>query len=309
LVDLSPPACAPDKTVECGSEWDFDEPSDNCGMVTLNLVGTVTNTAGFCGQTFEATRSWEATDECGNMSECSQTVTVVDSTPPTLACVADKTVECGSEWDFDEAMAVEICGIATISVLSTVTNTADFCGGTLQVIRIWQATDECGNVSEMCGQSVTVADTVPPMLSCPADRTVACGDPWMFDEPTATDACGVVQTDTLGTVTNSLPSGGYTATRSWQAADECGNLSECSQTILVEDAVPTLSIALDQETGLARLCWPAVCSDFVLEFTTRLDEPSTWLEVEEPAMTVGLENCVNTPASGGTRYFRLRRGP
>lgn len=85
--------CAGDKVVECGANWDFDAPrtaSGCAGQLTLTVLSTVTN--GACPQV--ATRTWRATDTCGGAAECSQTVTMVDTTPPDLTCVPDKTVSC-----------------------------------------------------------------------------------------------------------------------------------------------------------------------------------------------------------------------
>src|SRR5205823_8513724 len=96
--------------------------SDTCGTVTITIMDTVTNLTGHCGNTFDATRTWQATDACGNTAECSQTVTVEDHTPPTITCTPNKTVECTSTWDFDEPTASDACGNVTITVLSTVTN-------------------------------------------------------------------------------------------------------------------------------------------------------------------------------------------
>src|SRR5206468_4070442 len=133
VEDHTPPTitCAPNKTVECASNWTFDAPTatDACGNVTITIVGTVTNLAGHCGNTFEATRTWRATDACGNTAECSQTVTVEDHTPPTLTCVPNKIVECGTAWTFSTPTATDTCGNVTIGILSTVTNVDALIGG------------------------------------------------------------------------------------------------------------------------------------------------------------------------------------
>jgi len=50
--------------------------------VTITILSTVTNLTGHCGNTFDATRTWRATDACGNFAECSQKATAVDTTKP-----------------------------------------------------------------------------------------------------------------------------------------------------------------------------------------------------------------------------------
>ena len=121
--------CVANKTVECGSAWTFDAPSatDIGGTNSIVILSTVTNAS--CGNTFAATRTWKATDACGNASQCSQTVTVVDTTAPVIVCSANKTVEAGAAWSFDQPTASDGCGTNTIAILSTTTNLG--CGNTL----------------------------------------------------------------------------------------------------------------------------------------------------------------------------------
>jgi uncharacterized repeat protein (TIGR03803 family) len=132
--------------------WDFDAPTatDACSgtNVTITILSTVTN--GVCPKLI--TRTWRATDACGNTNTCSQTVTVADATPPVITCPGNKTVVCGSVWDFDMPSVFDACSgtNVTLDVLGTVTNNAD-----LHVItRTWVATDACGNTN-LCSQTVT----------------------------------------------------------------------------------------------------------------------------------------------------------
>src|SRR3989441_8905706 len=91
-----------------------------------------------------ATRTWVATDACGNTNTCSQTIATVDTTKPTFTfCPASQTNECGVALDFGTPTASDTCGTNTISVLSTVTNLT--CGNTFVATRTWVATDACGN--------------------------------------------------------------------------------------------------------------------------------------------------------------------
>ena len=52
-------------------------------------------------------------------------VNVVDTMAPviTLVGVNPQTVECGTDWDFDEPTATDVCAEASVSILSTITNT------------------------------------------------------------------------------------------------------------------------------------------------------------------------------------------
>src|SRR5258706_7263834 len=68
------------------------------------ILGTVTNVSGHCGSTFDATRTWAATDACGNSSTCSQKVTVIDTTAPVITCTStNKTDQQSARLNSDES--------------------------------------------------------------------------------------------------------------------------------------------------------------------------------------------------------------
>src|SRR5206468_1736292 len=72
-VDSSAPSisCSGNKTNECGvGSLTFDTPtaSDTCGTASISILSTVTNLTS-CN-TFLATRTWVATDQCGNTNKC-----------------------------------------------------------------------------------------------------------------------------------------------------------------------------------------------------------------------------------------------
>src|SRR5207247_2603268 len=106
-----------------------------------------------------------ATDACGNSSSCSQTVAVVDRSPPALACVPSRAVDSQTPWSFEDPVAFDIVdGIkVTVAIVSTTTNV--ICGNNFAVTRTWSATDSCGN-SNRCSQTIFVTDTTPPTLTC-----------------------------------------------------------------------------------------------------------------------------------------------
>src|SRR6185436_15887754 len=158
VIDITPPSvtCSTNKSVECGTAFTFDPPTgtDSCSgtNVTIAIVNTVTNP--LCGLTFSATRTWSVKDPCGNSNGCVQTVTVIDTTPPTITCASNKTVECNGAINFDPPTATDCLGLA-ITNITVVTNDFVTTNGLGQVVhtRTWKATDGCTN-SSLCSQSI-----------------------------------------------------------------------------------------------------------------------------------------------------------
>ena len=151
-------------------------------------------------------------------------------TPLTMACVADKTVECGLQWNFDPPTRINSCcgPDVTTTVLSTVVSNVSPC--TTLYTRTWQVRDACGN-SSTCSQTVTVSDTLPPVITCGTNKVVPCGAAWSFDTPIASDTCSGTTVSIVSTVTNSTSP--FLITRTWQATDACGNSASCIQTVTV----------------------------------------------------------------------------
>jgi len=247
--------CNPNKTIECTEVLTFDAPFalEYCGgtNVSLRIVSTVTTTNGQCGATFVATRTWEATDSCGLKSTCSQSVFVVDTTPPVALHSADKTVQCGDVWGFDRPSGTDSCNgtNVTVRLFSTVTNLTGTCG--YFATRIWEIVDPCNNITTST-QVVTAIDTLPPVMNCAPNKIVECGQPWTFNAPTATDYClgNITNILIIDTTTNRVGHCGntFTATRTWQAADGCGNLSFCSQTVRIVDTTPPTPFCAGNKT-------------------------------------------------------------
>jgi len=154
--------CSADKVVECGAAWTFDEPATafGCGSNTITILNTVTNAT--CGNGYEATRTWRATDACGNDAHCSQTVVVLNSAAPAIQCASNKVVLAGDAWTFDDPVANDGCITNPITIVSTTTNYPS--AGTYSVTRTWEVTNTCGG-SATCSQTVTETDSPAPTLS------------------------------------------------------------------------------------------------------------------------------------------------
>ncbi|MSU59584.1 MAG: HYR domain-containing protein [Pedosphaera sp.] len=233
--DTTPPTinCASNRVVECSATWTFDTPtfSDACGTnVALTISGTTTNN--HCGTTFTTTRTWLATDACGNTNSCSQTVDVVDTTAPVIACSSNIVVECtgpaGTPVSFG-VTAVDACD-TNVLVYSIPPSGTAFTLGTNNVYSF--AVDSCHNTNS-CSFTVTIIDTTPPTIVCPANIIAAeqprdsGSAPVTYAAPIITDICD----GGLALVT--LPSSGFafpvgTNTVHAVVTDDSGNTNACT---------------------------------------------------------------------------------
>ena len=102
-----------DYTSECSDALILDEASasDNCGEVTIEVVSETIpgNAAG----NYTVVRTFTASDDAGNNSVATQTITVVDTSAPELIIPDDYTSECSDALIFDDAMANDNCGPVT----------------------------------------------------------------------------------------------------------------------------------------------------------------------------------------------------
>ncbi len=127
--------------------------TDNCD-VNLTVTFADDTLAGSCDYNYSITRTWTAVDACGNSSSNSQTITIEDTTPPTLTCAADTTVDCGTPIEFTDPTVSDNCDPnAVFSIVAD--TTIDNPDGSKSHIRSWVAVDACGNYSDTCSQTIT----------------------------------------------------------------------------------------------------------------------------------------------------------
>jgi hypothetical protein len=160
VTQCPPPSIScTNRNVQCGA-WTPVPPWawDNCcnSNLTCPLVSSQTN--GACPWT--VTLVWKATDCQGQTDLCTQLVTVVDTTPPSITCVTNKTVNSGSTWSFDVPSVSDNCCSNLNLTFYDVTNSP--CP--LTITRMWVVTN-CCSLSNDCSQTVTVMNTNTP----PAD--------------------------------------------------------------------------------------------------------------------------------------------
>ena len=208
--------------------------TDNCGTatVTFNQV----NTPGTCAGAYTITRTWTATDLCGNDTVHTQIITVQDTTDPTFVegLPTDVTVECSAVPAPETLTAIDNCGTATVTFSQT--NTPGNCAGNYTITRTWTATDLCNN-QLVHTQIITVQDTTDPTFveALPGDATVECSAVPTPVTLTATDNCGTAAVVFTETSTPGTCAGAYTITRTWTATDLCNNTTVHTQTVTVQD--------------------------------------------------------------------------
>src|SRR6202030_2751540 len=120
IIYTTAPAIGPagdNATIQCPDSPVFTPPSasDTCGGATVNQVSDTT-TNGTCAGTYTETKTWDATDCSGNHSETrSQTVSVIDTTAPTIGPAGDNaTIQCPASPTFMAPTAVDTCGAAAV---------------------------------------------------------------------------------------------------------------------------------------------------------------------------------------------------
>jgi len=248
VVDTTAPSLSvpADATVECSGNQSSGATgvatgSDTCGSVAIAESDAVT--AGGCENEWTITRTWTATDECGNVTAADQTITVVDTTNPVLAGVpADTTVECDSVPAPASPTASDNCdGDVTIELAESSTQTAsDTCSDqSYTITRVWTATDNCGNSSSQT-QVITVQDTTAPAIAtCAPDRTIVSSAtncvvqvPDLTGEVVSSDNCDATVTVTQSPVAGASIGPGLTVV-TLTATDNCGNSTTCAATLTV----------------------------------------------------------------------------
>lgn len=218
--------------------WPNLQVSDQCSSVQISL--SISSGSRFpLGTT---TVVGTAVDSCGNTSNCSFTVTVIEdccNQPPIIHCPANFS-GCplvGTNPDLTGRPTVEKFNPKCDDpVVSYSDDTLNLVGCVLHVRRTWTATDPRDtSLIASCTQEIQLSDNIAPEVFCPADITVNsdldCGAFVTWADIQTTDNCSTVQ------VLLSLGSGSRfplgTTTVFVTAMDACGNSKGCTFNVTV----------------------------------------------------------------------------
>jgi hypothetical protein len=232
--------------------------TDNCTLSpTINLVSDNTTPDGSCANAYIRIRTWNFSDGCNNISaDFVQTITVIDNTAPVVTTTAgslDSTLQCSDAAGIAAALAMgpiatDNCTTSpTINLVSDNTTPNASCANAYVRIRTWNFSDGCGNTSANFVQTITVNDTVKPLITPPAtiimsNNTGVCGRSLIstaLGTPTVSDNCTASPGYSNNAPAN-FPVGNTTVT--WTVNDGCGNTKTATQLVTINDTTkPTIT--------------------------------------------------------------------
>lgn len=242
-----------------------------------------TNNCGGMGFVAVVQRTWTAVDFLGNVSNCTQTITIervsledylpkcpinvslecTDSIPSTdPAHTGYPMIEIDSV-DYPVVPGAEVfCELAA----SYSDEIFDICGGGMKIIRTWNIYDWCLDTDPgipnpfTCIQVIKVEDKTPPVIVCPAPITVnasatTCSASLILPPANIDDVCsgwGAKVLTPFGIVSGNggsllnVPVGTHDII--YVATDDCGNISTCQTTMTIEDNTPPVAICDEHTT-------------------------------------------------------------
>src|SRR5213078_621920 len=228
-LDATGHATIPPAQVDNGS-------TDACGIASLSLSQTNFDCTNIGANTVTLT----VTDNNGNSSICTATVTVVDSILP-VVITQNRTVELDPSGHGTITPAqidngsTDACGIASLSLSQTNFDCSNIGTNTVTLT----VTDNNGN-SSTCTATVTVLDSVPPVAVCHnlSVELDANGqgtiDPAQINNG-STDACGIANLSLSQSNFDCTNVGTNLVTLT--VTDNNGNSSTCTATVTVADPV------------------------------------------------------------------------
>ncbi|MEO0727623.1 MAG: T9SS type A sorting domain-containing protein [Bacteroidota bacterium] len=249
IIDTTAPdftSVPDDLTLECDQTVPESEVEafDSCSEVIYDFVETRTD--GNCPYNYTLTRTWTATDGCGNANTATQLITVEDTTPPEIIFTEGYL----SDYSPGDEVFVECAEYGNISLL--IANSAlarDNCSGRVpttytfedrgnfdcaeygysgHLVSTWTATDECGNTSVATINWFLVDQSPPEFQGVPED---ICTDELPpVPNVQAVDDCEFAVLEYAQSEPIDCEGGQYIE-RTWTATDVCGNTATATQRI------------------------------------------------------------------------------
>jgi large repetitive protein len=247
----------PSVQVECGDTY-TDAGASAVDECDGDITSTITVNSNLDTSTVGAyAATYAAADNSGNQAaEAVRTITVVDTTPPVITLLGNPavTVQCGAVYVDAGAAASDACdGNLSVSInVAGAVNTA--VPGVYTIT--YTVVDAAGNAAQEVVRTVTVVDTVAPVLSLTGSDvvTVECGSSYADAGATASDGCSgnISASITVTGSVNTTKTGAYVLT--YTVKDASGNAAPAkTRTVNVVDTTPPV-LALNGATEVTLEC-------------------------------------------------------
>ncbi|XP_030830190.1 uncharacterized protein LOC588928 isoform X5 [Strongylocentrotus purpuratus] len=276
VVDMELPVfinCPSNMSVTTDPETALAEVSWPTVLATDN-AGTPLITTDFSGSNFSIgvqTVSYNATDDAGNIAQCTFDITVTDDQPPTyVGCPSDITVaaDVGSvnarvKWTVPSAM--DNVDTSALQLYANYEPPTVLAVGSYIVN--YTAVDVDGLVGE-CVFTVTVTDGEAPVITCPAN-IVNVTDPGLAVASVSwSDAVAADNTGSLSVSSDIVSGSNFTVgvtTVTYNTTDPSGNPSTCSFTVTISDeekpmllnCPSDITYNITDSSTQANVTWPA----------------------------------------------------
>ena len=210
--------------------------SDNCTVSPVVAFVEDVSDGNTCPEII--TRTYSVTDDCGNVANLTQIITVNDTTAPTaLLDPMPWVVEC-----VDEAIEADISVVAdafdnctSIPTVAFVSEVYDENICPTYIIRTYSVTDDCDNSINLT-QTIDVSDITPPTASNPANINIPLAPAPAPDITVVTDAADNCTLSPIVAFVEDQSDGGdcpEVITRTYSVTDDCGNETLVTQLIII----------------------------------------------------------------------------
>jgi len=237
VSDTTPPSITPpsDLIIEATSSSGMPVAIGDASVSDEIGIDSLTNNAPDLFNLGDTIITWTATDIHGNTATAEQTISIVDTTAPSIVPPADVILEAqdptSNEVPIGVATSDDVVGVISI------TNDAPAVFPLGDNLVTWTAIDAAGN-SATATQKVSIIDTTPPSITAPKEveieATSELNNVVELGEATASDFIGI------GSITNDAPDTfpvGETVV-TWTATDLGGLSSKDTQIVRIVDTTP-----------------------------------------------------------------------
>ncbi len=237
--------------------------TDNCFSSVVPVLSEVSSQVmdGSCQQyEYTITRTWVASDNCGNTATGVQLIHLVDDVAPNFTVPSDIIISCNEDPN-DLNITGNVTGLNdncapadSVLLIYIDTETPGDCPNEKTIIRTWSARDKCSNVTGKI-QSIMIVDDIAPSFTVPADITVDCDEANDLDitgrPMNVSDVCGSnPDTTFVDVIMAGMNPNEQVIRRTWRLTDACGNFTELDQEITVSDQTAPLVGVLPQNLTL-----------------------------------------------------------